>query len=145
MKTCSDIRVSCPQPELAKHTRYEADELLRELLKPNPISAFVVGIGGLGKSSLMRAFAQKISATRQIYILAYQNSVAAKNGKDAMTIHQFCRKMAAGEIIFPATVFVDEAFYCCLFVLSRLVHFFQLPELQNFRQNYHLLFLRIAR
>ena len=53
MKTCSDIRVSCPQPELAKHTRYEADELLRELLKPNPISATIMGIGGSGKSSLM--------------------------------------------------------------------------------------------
>ena len=30
---------------------------------------------------------------KQIYIIAYQNSVACKNGEDGQTVHMFCRKM----------------------------------------------------
>ena len=47
-----------------------------------------------------------------------------------MTIHMFCRKMSAGEIQLPCTIFVDEIAYCNTYVLSRLVPYCLLLEIQ---------------
>ena len=90
MKHCSNIRQEYPRPEVARHT------LTREI--PEDEDFVLTGCGGSGKSTAMREFAARLKAKgKQVYVISFQNSVAAKS--NGMTCHQFCRKMAAGEIL----------------------------------------------
>ena len=111
MENCSDIRQNHPRPEIAKHT------VVKNI--PENEDFVLTGVGGSGKSTTMREFATGLQAKgKQVYIVSFQNSVAAKS--NGMTCHQFCRKMASGEIKTPCHVLWDECF-SNIFVL--FVHF----------------------
>ena len=124
MQMCSDIRMNGVRPEIVKHVRHESWEGLLDK------SFGIFGCGGGGKSTAMREIATRLKERgKRVHILAYQNSVCAKNGKDGCTIHMWIRRMNAGEIQLPCTCLVDEAPYCNTFVLSRLAPFMLLPEI----------------
>ena len=87
LKECSDMRQECPEPQLVRHVRHESPD---KLLGKN---FGIFGVGGSGKSRMMRELAAQLKAQgTQIYIIAYQNSVACKNGEDGQTVHYCCRK-----------------------------------------------------
>ena len=106
LKECSDMRQECPEPQLVRHVRHDCED---KLLGKN---FGIYGVGGSGKSRMMRELAGQLKAQgKQIYIIAYQNSVACKNGEDGQTVHNFCRRMNAGEILLPCVVFFDKCFF----------------------------------
>jgi len=122
VQQAADIRVQNPCPPLPKHKRFYSYE---KLLHTN-FSIF--GAGGTGKSKMLQEIADLLRDKKPICFITYQNSVASKfNG---ITIHQFCRRMNSGKTKLPCLCIIDEIFYPNMYVLSRLVHFFALPEIQ---------------
>ena len=78
MKHCSNIRQDFPRPEIAQHT------LVQEI--PEDEDFVLTGCGGSGKSTAMREFAARLKAKgKQVYVISFQNSVAAKsNGQTCL-------------------------------------------------------------
>ena len=89
------------------------------------------GAGGTGKSTLIKEqiYPRLVEQGRRVYNVAFTNCNAV-DLPEGITLHAFCKLVFTDQLETPCTVIWDEVFRCNMYMLSRLVQFRLLPDVQ---------------